>query len=238
MAPPPIPIDPLLDSWHTSDPPRSADLDISPLSASGLSLSSDHPRNISNALDNANNNSPDHSSSAKPLAGSDIEPDPLLRFWREKENPWSSQRIGGGVPESPKPPMDLNLSGNTRRSRPPFPQFDLYQASPRPEGEGSNPATFPVDSGYGTRSAATRSVRSAGYGSQSYERQSLPEDVAQYGFHPSEQALYSIHPMVQESPYAPVRPPVGETQVLPGTDPLTCQQPSCDFVAKNFSEAR
>lgn len=238
MAPPPIPIDPSLDPWHTPDPPRTAELDISPLSASGLSLSSDHRSNISKVLDNADAHSPNHSTLMKPLSGPDIEPNPLLRFWREKETPWSSQQIGGGVAETPKTPMDPNIPGNPGRARQPLTQFDPYQGSPRSEGEGSNPATFPLDSGYGTRSAATRSVHSAGYASQGYERQSLSGDVPQYGFSSNEQAFYSMPPMGQESPYAPVRPPVGEVPMAPPTDPHSCQWANCDFVAKNLSETR
>lgn len=238
MAPPPIPVDPSLDSWHTLDPPRTAELDISPLSANGLSLSNDHRTNISKILNNADASSSNRSTLMKSHNGSDIDPNPLLRFCGEKENPWSSQQIGGGVTEPPKTPMDPNIPGNTGHPLQQFTQYGPYQGSPRSEGEGSNPATFPMDSGYGTRSVATRSVHSAGYRSQGYERQSLPGDVTQYGYIPDEQALYSVPPMGQESRYAPIQPPVGEVPMPPPSDPLSCQRADCDFVAKNLAEVR
>ena len=234
MAPPPVPIDPSLGSWHHSDPSRP-DLEIAPFSSDRLAISRDRRRSITDILNEANID-PSTQAVGKSSQGPDIEPDPLLRFWNEKGDPWSSQRIGGSSPNEPSGIMDQHFRGNYIRPRRSLTQYDAYQASLRSEGEGSNPA-FPADSGYASKSIATRSVPSVGYASQSYERQSLPGDAASFGLAPDETAFYPAPPLAQ-SPYAPVQPTAEETFTAPRTESLFCQYPDCGVVSKNHSEAR
>lgn len=237
MAAPPIPIDPTLRSWPSRDRP-TAEFDIFSLPSTGLSLSSDHRRRFSRLLNDSDLDAPSRSASLKPLNDLDIEPISLVRFCRETDTPWSTQHIGGGGTELSKTPMDPNFGGNPGRSRRSFPNFNPYHDSSGLEGERSNPTTYPADSGYDSRSIATGSVPDVEYASQSYERQSIPGDVPTFTFIPSEQALYTAPQLGQESPYAPVRAPVGEGLMPPPADPLACQVDNCGWVSKNQSEAR
>ena len=235
MAPPRIPIDPSLVPWPSTDSPRTS-LNNRSLPTGQLDPSLSKRRETSNTSDDAPPHSSDLSALLQSPSGGEIESHPLLRFWREKGDPWTSQRIGGVEPESPPSTMDRDLRRRSDRSRQPFNRYNPYQSPLQQEAEGSDPSSFHGDSGYASRQAATASIYSAGYASQGIERQSVPEDLGSMAYMPDEQALYAASQMSQESPYAPVRPPTTEFIMPPPTNPLICEQ--CPTVSKNLSEAK
>ena len=235
MAPPRIPIDPSLVPWPSTDSPRTS-LDNRSLPAGQLDPSLSQRGKPSNTSEDAPPHSSDLAALLQSPSGTEIESNPLLRFWREKGDPWTSQRIGGVEPESPPSTMDRDLRRRSDRSRQPPTRFNPYQSPLQQEGEGSNPSSFRGDSGYASRQAATASLYSAEYASQGIERQSMPEDLAAMAYMPDTQALYAASQMSQESPYAPVRPPTVESIMPPPPNSLICEQ--CPTVSKNLSEAK
>ncbi|KAL8911539.1 MAG: hypothetical protein Q9171_003303 [Xanthocarpia ochracea] len=118
-------------------------------------------------------------------------------------------------------------------------QYDYR--SPRSDIGSSTTGRYPYDSGYGgSKSFATKSVRSADHLDQSPSSQSVAEDIRDLNFHyepnfqdPSVPSVTSQNPQyasMDVSSDAPQSPTV--------TFDLTCQYQSCGVVSKNQSEHR
>lgn len=87
-------------------------------------------------------------------------PDPLERFWNE-QGPWAPQGIAD-IPTQPDvlPRHSRPLNLRTRYNQPDG-SFRQYRTTPISELESNTTGAYPSDSGYGTRSQATRSIFSS-----------------------------------------------------------------------------
>lgn len=232
MAPPPVPIDPVIDTWRPStsaiSPPTGFD-NLLPLSLV-----------LPDRLNPCNPSDPSslaHEVHLPAMKQTPAEPDPLLRFWNET-GPWNSQRLSGDPGHTPMNPQ--------------FPHFDhrmprhghalQYEyRSPMSDVGSSTTGRYPFDSGYGgSRSLGTKSVRSADQLDQSPSSQSVAGDVRDLPFYregnfqdPSARSVTSPNPQyssMEVSNDAPQSPTLAFD--------LTCQYQSCNTVSKNHSEHR
>ncbi len=100
---------------------------------------------------------------------------------------------------------------------------------------------YPYDSGYGgSKSFATKSVRSADHLDQSPSSQSVAEDIRDLNFHyePNFQdpSVPSVTP--QNPQYASMDASSDAPQSPTVTFDLTCQYQNCGVISKNHSEHR
>ncbi|KAL8974184.1 MAG: hypothetical protein Q9197_001583 [Variospora fuerteventurae] len=91
MAPPPIPVDPAIDSWRPSNSTISPGLGLDHLLQAPPRYSDRQGLPSQNNLDAF-----PQELQLPAMKQNPTEPDPLLRFWNEP-GPWNAQRIGGDV---------------------------------------------------------------------------------------------------------------------------------------------
>ncbi|KAI4182512.1 MAG: hypothetical protein LQ348_004834 [Seirophora lacunosa] len=232
MAPPPVPVDPAIHSWRPSNtavspglaldcllqlPPRYSDRQNLP----GRSNLDAFPRELQ----------------LPAMKQNPAEPDPLMRFWNEP-GPWTSQRIGGEVRQTPAHTHFTGFGDPTRRSPHALP-YDF--PSPPSEVGSSTTGRHPLDSGYGgSRSLATTSARSVDHFDQSRSCQSISGDVQDFHLYPEEvyqesSAGHGPSPHPQHSSTDAPRDPAPQPSVA---FDLACQYPSCGVISKNHSEFR
>ncbi|KAL8849108.1 MAG: hypothetical protein Q9221_005877 [Calogaya cf. arnoldii] len=224
MAPPPVPIDPAIDTWRPSTIATSPTAAYDSLLQPSIVLPDRlHPQSPSDP------SSLEQELHLPAMKQTSTESDPLMRFWNDP-GPWTSQRISA---DQGHPPMN-----------PQFPHFDhrmprhahtlQYEYhSPRSDVGSSTTGRYPLDSGYGgSKSLGTKSVRSADHLDQSPSSQSVAENVRDLHYYQA-RAVTSPNPQypaMDVSSDAPHSPTMAFD--------LTCQYQGCGTVSKNHSEHR
>ncbi|KAL8781312.1 MAG: hypothetical protein Q9213_006061 [Squamulea squamosa] len=232
MPPPPIPIDPAIDTWRPSNTVISPTLGLDHLlQSSPIPPDRLQPCNPSDLTTLA------HEVHLPAMKQAPTDPNPLLRFWNDP-GPWTSQRISADPGLSPMNPQYAQFDYRTPRNASAL-QYDHH--SPRSDIGSSTTGRYPFDSGYGgSRSLATKSVRSADHVDQSPSCQSVAGDVHDLNLYhsdniqdPSAASATSPHPQfasMDSSNDAPPSPTL--------TFDLTCHYQSCGVISKNQSEHR
>jgi hypothetical protein len=230
MPPPPVPIDPALDAFNT--------LNVTLSSGVGDHLLQPSPavqeRLRYSATDSIGTFLQDVQLPA--MRQPDLDQNPMSRFQNDP-GPWTPQRIGGDISEHPQAPRYQSSYGPNY-----FPVTvpSQYREPPRSELGSSTTGRNLVDSGYGSRSLATKSVRSAEPMDQSQSCQSLIGDV-------NEMQVYSDEPFPShlQANSLGLTNGVAYSYPLPATEPaespsapLICTYPDCDKESKNLSEYR
>ena len=232
MPPPPVPIDPALETLSTLD------VDLSPgirahFLQPGPALYNRHPypgtpTNFGAILD----------VQLPAMRQSDLDPHPMSRFQHDQESPWTPPQIGGDLTQPSQAPRYQSSYGPSYLSTNLQSQ---YREPPRSEQGSSTTGRNPIDSGYGSRSLATKSVRSAEPIDQSQGCQSLIGDV-------NDMRVYSDEHFAPPMPGHVVSfPSEGSYSYnVPTSEPmeppaqlLTCEYPEChNHTSKNLSEYR
>lgn len=234
MPPPPIPIDPALDSFSTSTVSLSPGIGLDHLlqSPAGLHERLSYPGG-SNNLESFPQNV--QLPSMRPTT--DLDPNPLCRFYNEsgQSGPWTSQRIAGDMNQS------NILSGypsSYARLNHPLILPSQYRESPRSDIGSSTTGRNQPDSGYGTRSITTKSVRSTDYIDQGQSCQSLSGDVGDLQIYPEDHFPGNVSLPTQDATYfdIPNDIPTNLPEDQPAV-PLICDYPECkNYESKNQSE--
>ena len=231
MAPPPIPVDPAIDSWRPSTITLSPGLSLDNLFHPSPRLT-DRPN--SSGQSNLDTFSEDVQLPA--MKQNPTDPNPLVRFWNDP-GPWNPQRIGGDPRQAPVPPRFTGFEDPIRRDSHSM-LFPTYR-SPRSEVGSSTTSRYPVDSGYGgSKSLATPSARSVDhfepnqsshsisgdvhnfhlYSEDSYQDTSIANDLSPHGHYPSGDASSDL------------------THQTTVSFELACSYPNCGAISKNQSE--
>lgn len=232
MAPPPIPVDPAIDSWRSSNPALSPGLGLdnllpfSPKSSDRLSLPSQ-----------SNLDTYPQELQLPAMKQNHAEPNPLLRFWTEP-GPWNAQRIAGDPRQAPANPQALGFGDPMRRNAHTL-QYEYR--SPRSDIGSSTTGRNPLDSGYGGSRSLATSAPSVDQFDQSRSCHSLSGDVQDYHLD-SEYGYQDTSGRNRPSPhlqYSSADNIAGDTaQPSAVTFELACQYPHCDVISKNQSEQR
>ena len=233
MGPPPPPVDPALDPWNSANVPLSPGIGLDHLLHPNLGLQNRSPS--SGSLGELNTFPSDLQLPS--MKQNDLQSDPLLRFWADP-GPWNSQRVGGEPSHSP---MNQGYMGSYGRDPRPEAFLGQYRPAPRSDLGSSTTGRHPVDSGYESRSFATRSVHSADPREQSQGCQSLAGDVGEMQMYANPDNMYqgTLPPpsMPQEMQYPGFDFPNDQMQDGP-IYPLTCPLADCQVTSKNSSEHR
>lgn len=230
MPPPPIPIDPALDTINT--------LEISLPSGigdqfyqSGLALS----KKLQYSRTSTNIGAIFQDVQLPAMRQPDMDPHPMSRFQTD-QGPWTAQSIGGDLTQHSQPPRYQSSYGSNYL---PVSVQSQYREPPRSEQGSSTTGRNPVDSGYGSRSLATKSVRSAEPIDQSQSCQSLIGDVNDMRVYPDEHfpphLPGHVGPFSNEIPYSYNLPTTEPTE--PPAAMYLCPYPEChNHQSKNLSE--
>lgn len=230
MPPPPIPIDPALDSSRTSivslSPSIGLDHFLPPGPALqdrfGFSRSASHIDTFSQDV---------QLPSMK--QNTDFDTNPIYRFFNDATAPWNSQHIASDVNQLNMP--SRHQGSYVRFNQPPI-LSSPYRDAPRSEVGSSTTGRNQHDSGYGTRSYTTKSVRSAEPFDQSQSCQSLAGDVNDTQIYPDERFQTQAPEIAQEIPY-PFEYPSDAPAEQP--TPFICPHAECNNMEfKNQSERR
>lgn len=233
MPPPPVPIDPALDTFNTLDVNLS----------SGIGEHFAQPNSVFQKRFRYSGTSNGIGAFLQDvqlpaMRQPDLDPNPMSRFQNDQQGPWTPQRIGGDVTQHSQAPRYQSSYGS---NYPPSTLLSHYREPPRSEQGSSTTGRNPVDSGYGSRSLATKSVRSAEHIDQSQGCQSLIGDV-------NDMRVYSDDhfPPHIPGPALPFPNEVAYPYNLPTAEPAEssaqhymCSFPEChNHVSKNLSEYR
>ena len=234
MGPPPPPIDPALDPWNSTNVPLSPGIGLDHLLPPNLGLQ-DRPTSSGTSGD-PNSFPPDLQLPS--MKQNDLQSDPLLRFWADP-GPWNHQRVVG---EPSQPPMNQKYVGSYERDTRPNDFFGQYRPSPRSDLGSSTTGRYPVDSGYESRSLATRSVHSADPRDQSQGCQSIAGDIGEMQLYPNAENMYHgpvpVPPIPQDIQYSTFELASESMQDGPNMYPSTCPNSDCNSTFKNSSEHR
>ncbi|KAL8899904.1 MAG: hypothetical protein Q9192_001346 [Flavoplaca navasiana] len=233
MPPPPIPIDPAIDTWKPSTTASSSATGFDNLLHPSIVL----PDRLS----------PYHSIDPSPQADEVhlpamrqtlTEPDPLVRYYNEPGGvgPWNPQRILGEPINTPMNPQFPHYEHRIPRQDH---AMQYGYRSPRSDVGSSTTGRYPYDSGYGgSKSLGTKSVRSADQLDQSPSSQSFTGDVRDLPFYhegnlqdPSARSGTTSNPQ-----YSAMNVPNEVPQSPSMTYDLTCPHQECGVVSKNQSE--
>ena len=231
MPPPPIPIDPALDTINT--------LDISLPSGFGDHFFQSSP---------ATPKKLQYSGTSSPIGAfledvqlpamrqPDLDTNPMSRFQKD-QGPWTPPNIGGDVMQHSQP---LRYQSSYGSNFPPVTLQSQYRDPPRSEQGSSTTGRHPVDSGYGSRSLATKSVRSAADPiDQSQSCQSLIGDVNDLRVYPDEHLSSHLPGHVLPFPSEASYPYLSTTEPTePPAAIFACGYPECHNQSKNLSEYR
>lgn len=229
MPPPPIPIDPALDTINA--------LDISLPSGIGdqfFQSGAAIPKKLPYSGTSTNIGAFLQDVQLPAMRQPDLDTNPMSRFQND-QGPWTAQSIGGDLTQHSQPPRYQSSYGPNYL---PFTSQNQYREPPRSEQGSSTTGRNPVDSGYGSRSLATKSVRSAEPMDQSQSCQSLIGDVSDMRVYQDEhfpQPLPGhVLPFPNENPYPYL--PTAEPTEPPA---FVCTFPEChNHQSKNLSEFR
>lgn len=231
MAPPPIPVDPAIDSWRSSNPALSPGLGLdnllqfSPRSSDRLSLPSQ-----------SNLDACPQELQLPAMKQNPTEPNPLLRFWTEP-GPWNPQRIAGDPRQVPATPQSLDFGDPMRRNSHAL-QYEYR--SPRSEIGSSTTGRNPLDSGYGGSRSLATSAPSVDQFDQGRSCHSISGDVQDYHLD-SEYAYQDSSARNRPSPHlqyssADVASDTAHPSAV--TFELACHYSHCGLISKNQSEYR
>ena len=229
MGPPQTPIPPALNQRHRHQPP---------LSTSGIphpsSPSFSHFQDSSIKLP-GDLQAIDRGILVPSEKSGDNESDPLVRFWQDP-GPWNSQRIRGVMEQAPSAsPYAMSHDPINR----PYARYGLYREQATSDVGSQVTGKPPTDSGYGgSRSHATKSVRSADHLDQSQDTQSLlgevhglqlqAQTVPQEYFHGDSQSIRYDHWTTTTAQ--------DNSRDNPASMPLECDYPDCTMISRNQSE--
>ncbi|KAL8721149.1 MAG: hypothetical protein Q9225_002107 [Loekoesia sp. 1 TL-2023] len=232
MAPPPIPVDPAIDSW------RSSNIALSPgLSLDNLIQSSPRLADRQNLSGQSNLDNFSQDVQLPAMKQHPTDPDPLLRFWNDT-GPWNSQRVGVDPGQASSHPRFATFGDQMRRN---FPAMPYDYRSPRSEIGSSTTGRYPVDSGYGgSKSLATPSARSVDQLDHGQSGLSISGDV--HDFHPFAEDRYQDS-LVRNGPsphdqYSSMDVLGDNGQPTAVTFELACSYQNCGTISKNQSEHR
>ena len=220
MGPPPIPIDPAIHSWNSSNISLSSSLGLD-----GILQSSPHlPEKLAfTGADNLDTLTQDVQLPAM-RPQNPMDPNPMIRYFSEA-GPWNPERLTG----------DLNPSLMRYNEARGMSQMHWQLRSPRSEiGSSTTGGRYPPDSGY--RSMTTKSVRSADQADQS---QSIAGEMSHFQFYPEES--YQEPPSNNRSSPNPPQPNFeipsdAAAQLPPVALELTCPYDGCGTTSRNQSE--
>ena len=207
MPPPPIPVDPALDSWNTPNIAISPSIALDHLlqPTAGL-LERPNFVGVPAVVDVF-----PHNVQLPSMKQSDLDTNPLFRFYNDP-GPWSSQRIAED-------------SGSYSRLNPPVGASNQYRDTPRSDLGSNTTGRNPLDSGYESKSVATKSVRSTEHVDHSQECQSLIGDVNEMQIYPDEHFQGHDLSLPQGVPYPFDISNVPEDPAA--LLPLICPEPEC-----------
>lgn len=235
MAPPPIPIDPAIDTWKPSTTASSSATGFDNLLHPSIVLPDRlSPCHSSDPFFQA------HEVHLPAMRQTLTEPNPLVRYYNESggAEPWNSQRVLGEPIHTPMNPQFPHYEyGIPRQNH----AMQYGYRSPRSDVGSSTSGRYPYDSGYGgSKSLGTKSVRSADQLDQSPSSQSFTGDVRDLPFYhegnlqdPSARSGTSSNPQ-----YSAMNVPNEAPQSPSMTYDLTCRHQDCRVVSKNQSEHR
>lgn len=233
MPPPPIPVDPALDSWNTSNIALSPGTGLDHLLQPPVGLPERH--NYSGTPGTMDQFSQDVQLPS--LRQSEVDSHPLLRFYTES-GPWSSQRIAGESSQPSMPPRYPVTYGRLQRqsvsSQPPY-------RDARSDVGSSTTGRNPHDSGYDSKSIATKSARSTEHIDHSQGCPSLVSDVNEMQIYPEESFQEIGTAQVANPPDVAYNfeMPSDVSAEAPTTLPMICTYPECNNVElKNQSDQR
>ena len=227
MHPPPIPVDPALDSFNTSTVSLSPGIGLDHLLQPSPGL---QERLGFSGVSHNTDTFPHDVQLPSMKQNTDLDTNPLYRFYNDP-GPWNSQRIGGDMNQQNMLPRYQGLYGRSSQL-PVLPS--QYREPPRSEIGSSTTGRNQLDSAYGTRSYTTKSVRSNEPNDQSCSN--LTGDVNDMQIYPDDQFPSQMPGLAQEVPYSFDIP-----SDVPAEQPasLICPYPECNnFESKNQSEHR
>lgn len=232
MPPPPVPIDPALDTLNA--------LDVG--FASGIG---DHFLPSSPAIHHrlrypgtsATIGAILHDVQLPAMRQPDLDTNPMSRFQND-QGPWTPQHIGGDLTQPSHPPGFQSSYGPHYM---PVTLSSQYRDPPKSEQGSSMTGRNPVDSGYRSRSLATKSVRSVEPVEQSQGCQSLIGDVNDMRVYADDHYPPPIPEQVvtfpNENLFSYPIPTSEPTEPHPA--PFTCTFSGChNHVSRNLSELR
>ena len=231
MGPPPPPIDPALDSWNYTNVPLSPGIGLDHLLPPNLGL---QDRSISSGTSGDRNSFPSDLQLPS-MKQNESQSDPLLRFWSDP-GPWNSQRVGGEPSHLPMNQKYIGPYGRDPRST------AQYRQPPRSDLGSSTTERYLGDSGYESKSLATRSEPSADPRDQSQGCPSIAGDVSEMHLYQNPENIYHgpipAPPMPQEMPYSNFELSNDGIPDGPSMYPVTCPVADCNGTFKNSSEHR
>ncbi|KAL8764282.1 MAG: hypothetical protein Q9194_007124 [Teloschistes cf. exilis] len=209
MAPPPTPVDPVIDSWRPSSLTLSPTIGLDTLLQSSLTL----PDRL--AFSTRGNQDPLARALQLPaMHQHPPEPNPILRYWNDQTEPWNPQRVVG-PPNQTHPTTPFGVFDHEIRIGQPLP-YD------RRSEVGSNATGIPPhDSGYGGSGDSVHS------GPDGMDPTPYPDYAYQTRMGRPSETAYQRY----QSPHDVVQPP-------PVTYDLTCPYENCGHLSKNQSEHR
>ena len=235
MAPPPIHIDPAIETWKPSTTANSSVTGFDNLLHPSVVL----PDRL-NSFHSSNSSFQAHEVDLPAMRQTPTESDPLLRFWNEPapSGPWNPQRV---LEEPIHNPMNPQFPHYEHRIPRPDHAMQYGYRSPRSDVGSSTTGRYPYDSGYGgSKNLGSLSVRSADQLDRSPSSQSVTGDVRDLPYYhegnlqdPSARSGTSLDPqysamgVLNEVPQSPTM-----------TYDLTCRHQNCSTVSKNHSEHR
>lgn len=233
MPPPPIPVDPALDTFNTSNIALSPGIGLDHLlqPPAGLQERPSYP-GTTGSMD------PFPQDVQLPsMRQSDLDSHPLLRFYTES-GPWSSQRIAG---ESSQPTMPSRYPAQYGRVHRPSVSSQQYRDA-RSDLASSTTGRNPHDSGYDSKSIATKSARSTEHIDHSQGCPSLVGDVNEMQIYPEEpyQEIGTVQvPNIPQDVAYTFEMPADVSGEAPTTLPMVCSHPECNNLElKNQSDQR
>lgn len=232
MPPPPIPVDPVLDNddpWNRDTFPYGLEYVLPPVTGlfPPLLERPAYPYQIGGNVE-----TPVQDVQVPYRRQDDFDITPLGRFTGET-GPWNAQRVVGpaGPPSSALPypglPPQINRFAMSSQIQP--------RSSDRSEVGSSTTGRNQLDSGYDSKSYATKSVRSCSeYLDQSQDCQSLVGDVGELQVHPGDQYQGEDPESLQDEPH-----PYGMNDGSTSHGPLLCPYPDCkNLKFKNQSDQK
>lgn len=229
MPPPPIPVDPALDtdstSWNRNGFPHAFEPPVGGLFPPLLERPA-YPYQI------GNNSEISPQDVLLPCTRQNVvDISPIGRFYGEP-GPWNAQKVVGDV----GPPSSTLAFPGLSPQLNQFPMSSQIQprSCDRSEVGSSTTGRNPQDSGYDSKSYATKSVRSSEYIDRSQDCQSLVSDVGDLQMHPVDQFQGQGPESLQDESH-----PYGMNDGPSSHGQLVCLYPDCkNMTFKNQSEQK
>lgn len=229
MLPPPIPVDPALDTdtlWTRAPFQYGLEHVLPPVAGLFPTLPA-YPYHIGSNVEIS-----PQDIQIPCTRQNDLDISPLGRFYGE-QGPWSAQKVVGDA-EPPSSTLAIP-SLSPQISRLDMPSQIQPRSCDRSEVGSSTTGRNPHDSGYGSKSYATKSVRSCSeYIDQSQDCQSLVSDVGDLQMHHEDQFQGQGPESLQDESHLNR---MNDRPTSPG--PLVCLYPDCkNRIFKNQSDQK